>query len=117
MGTLLVRRYEKMVRVVYQHYRKYWEHFKALLVIAETVTLTKIAPMPPSYEDAQGDKEVQGLDKQNLDGFDVQDDSKRAGLDRHAELNELANWLSDLYGERPVIPYWATAERSCPNYY
>ena len=95
------------------------EDFKALLDVAEMKTLkspSKIPPVLPNYEEALDDEEAEGLDEQNLEGFEV-GDSKLAAVDRHAQLNELANWLGDLYGERPVIPEWATAERNCPNYY
>lgn len=108
-----------IVRRVYQHGRKCWEDFKALLDVAEMKTLkppSKIPPVLPNYEEALDDEAAEVLDEQNLDGFEI-GDSKLAAVDRHAQLNELANWLGDLYGERPVIPKWATAERKCPNYY
>ena len=96
-----------------------WEDFKAILDQAESKTLeppSKIPPVLPNYEHPMDDEAAEGLDEQNLDGFEVKD-TKVAAVDRHARLNELANRLGDLYGERPVVPKWATAERNCPNYY
>jgi hypothetical protein len=109
-----------IVRRVYKHGRKCWEDFKALLDDAEIKILeppSKIPPVLPNYEDASDNEEAQDLDEQNMDGFEVVVDTKLAAVDRHAQLNELANWLGDVYGERPVIPKWAMAERNCPNYY
>uniref|UniRef100_A0A7S3DUH0 Uncharacterized protein n=1 Tax=Entomoneis paludosa TaxID=265537 RepID=A0A7S3DUH0_9STRA len=109
-----------IVRRVYRHGGKCWEDFKALLDQAETKTLeppSKITPVLPNFEMPVDDQGVEDLDEQNLEGFQVLGDTKVAAVDRHAQLNELANWLEDLYGERPAIPEWARAERSCPNYY
>ena len=110
-----------IVRRVYQHGRKCWEDFKALLDDAETKTLeppSKIRPVLPNFEQELNldVEKAEGSNEQDLEGFDATD-SKLAALERHAQLDELANYLGNLYGERPVIPTWARAERTCPNYY
>lgn len=108
-----------IVRRVYRSGRKCWEDFKALLDVAETKVLTppsKLRPVLPNFEEALDVEEAEGLNDQDLDGFDASD-SKMEALDRHAQLDALANYLGDLYGERPVIPAWARAERTCPDYY
>ena len=58
-------------------------------------------------------------DDQNLDGFDLNNHDKKKfkAAEDHAVLERLADRLSDIYGERPIIPLWAHAEARVPNYY
>ena len=113
-----------MVRRVYRHGQKCWEDFRALLDAAETRTLKppskRVRPVLPNFEEARVGQEEgepdEDSNEQNLEGFDSAD-PKIAALDRHAQLDALANHLGDIFGERPVIPVWARAERTCPDYY
>lgn len=100
-------------RRAYRHGRKCWEDFKELLDNADERLLeppvTRHKPILPDSQE---------MDEQNLDGFDYgEEDGKRKAVERHAALENLANQLSKIYGERPVIPEWARAERTCPRYY
>lgn len=56
-------------------------------------------------------------DEQDLDGFEPGDNKKHRAVDNEATLQLFANYLGDLYGERPVMPDWARAATTCPNYY
>ena len=34
-----------------------------------------------------------------------------------AVLKRIADHLGDIYGERPIVPFWARAESRVPDYY
>ena len=55
-------------------------------------------------------------DDQNLDGFEEWDVTPKA-VENEALLHQVANYLGDLYGERPVVPDWAKAKTIVPDYY
>jgi hypothetical protein len=99
-----------IMRRQYEHGRKCWEDFEALLDEAET----KILPPPskrnrpglPNHQEVLDDDEQEDNDSsdQDLSGFDGterNDDAKQAAVDRHAHLNQLANYLGMMYGEGP----------------
>lgn len=107
-------------RRAYEHGRKCWEDFKNLLDGAETRNIEE----PPGSRYKQTlPTSLKGSDDedQNLDGFlegdGGEEDSKMKAIERHAMLNNLANHLAEIYGERPSIPEWARAEATCPDYY
>ena len=54
------------------------------------------------------------MDDQNLEGFEFGDDkdSKNKAVEHQAMLENLANQLAAVYGERPIVPCWA---RLAPN--
>lgn len=116
-----------IMRRHYEHGRKCWEDFQALLDEADSKSLSppskRNRPVLPSHQEMLDDDDEQEDNdsrEQDLSGFDENernDDAKQAAVDRHAYLNQLANYLGMLYGERPVVPEWATAERNCPDYY
>ena len=54
---------------------------------------------------------------QDLSSFDLGEDKKQKAVENEAMLHRLAYYLGDLYGERPVVPDWARAATTCPNYY
>lgn len=105
-------------RRAYAHGRKCWEDFKKLLDTGETRVFeppaSRYKPTLPNFEE---------IHDQNLDGFDYGDDDggedggKMKAVERHAMLENLANQLAEIYGERPVVPDWARAEATCPDYY
>jgi hypothetical protein len=58
-------------------------------------------------------------EEQDTEGFHVPDreQKKMKATEDHAMLERLADHLGDMYGERPVVPFWARAEARCPDYY
>ena len=38
-------------------------------------------------------------------------------VERQAMLENMPNQLAEMYGERPVVPEWARAEATSPDYY
>ena len=108
-----------IVRGVYRSGRKCLEDFRKFLVSAESRVLR---PPPkqsrlvlPNFEEHNED-DIDPDDEQNMDGFDA-DDPKTAALERQGQLGVLADYLGDLYGARPSVPFWAMAENTCPDYY
>jgi hypothetical protein len=101
-------------RRAYRHGRKCVEDFKELLDSADG----RPQEPPPSRRRKQNlpSMDEEGDGGQNLDGFD-DGDGKTKALENHVMLNALANQLADIYGERPVVPEWARAENTCPDYY
>ena len=62
----------------------------------------------------------EGIDEreQDLGGFgSLLEDSKTKALEKQAMLEMLANGLAEVYGERPIVPAWATAQAACPDYF
>ena len=98
----------------YTHGGKCWEDFKKFLDDAETRVLepptSRYKPTLPNFEETN---------EQNLDGFEFggMDDNKNEAVERQAMLENLANQLAEVYGERPIVPSWARAEATCPEYY
>lgn len=111
-------------RRVYVHGRKCWEDFKALLDAAETRDLEVPAlkkprrAVLPNFEGIAEDEIGYEHNEQDLEGFNFgQNDSKLKAVERQAMLNNLAIQLGSMYGERPVVPEWAHASTTCPDYY
>lgn len=92
----------------YSSARKCWMDFVFLLQRAET----RGNEMQPAQKLVTIDE-----DEQDLDGFEPGDNKKQRAVDNEATLQLFANYLGDLYGERPVMPDWARAATTCPNYY
>jgi hypothetical protein len=103
--------YSTIKRTGYTHGSKCWEDFKKLLDDADT---RKVERPPRNISTLPL---IEELDDQNLEGFDVEEDGKRKAVERQAMLENLANQLGELYGERPIVPIWARAEATCPEYY
>ena len=107
-----------IVRGVYRSGRKCFEDFRKLLTNAETRILRPPSKQSrlvlPNFEEHDEDSGVD--DEQNLDGFGA-DDLKTKALERQVQLNALADHLGDLYGARPIVPQWAMAQNTCPDYY
>lgn len=108
----------------YAHGRKCWEDFKELLDAVETRVLEEHASkklkraVRPNFEAVAEEEIGNEHNEQDLDGFDVgQNDSKLNAVERQAMLNNLSNQLGAMYGERPVVPEWAHAATTCPDYY
>lgn len=106
-------------RRAYKHGRKCWEDVKELLDSAET---RNIEPPRSRYKQTLlTTLKASDEDEQNLDGFldgdGGEQDSKVKAIERHAMLDDLANHLAEIYGERPSVPEWARAEATCPDYY
>jgi len=96
--------------------RKCWEDFKTLIINAETRQLQ--APTARYKQTLTGLEEADEEEEQDLGGFESQlDDSKTKALENQAMLEKLANGLAEVYGERPIVPAWATAQAACPDYY
>ena len=95
-------------RKIYKHGRKAWEDFMHLLKSPENRLFAEKTALEAFDEDDQ-----------NLDGFDLNNHDKKKfkAAEDHAVLERLADRLSDIYGERPIIPLWAHAEARVPNYY
>ena len=104
-------------RRAYKHGRKCWEDFKHLLDSIETRNIQE-PPRKRGKQTLPSTAEVQESE-QDLAGFegDHEEDGKTKALERHAMLQNLANHLEGIYGERPSIPFWARAEATCPDYY
>ena len=96
-------------RRIYTHGRKAWEDFMALIKSPEKRVFAKTKAL----------KTVMEVDEQNLDGFDLgdRDSTKIKATTDEATLERLAEYFGDLYGERPVVPFWARAESRVPDYY
>jgi hypothetical protein len=96
-------------RKIYTHGRRAWEDFMQLIRTTEARAQTLVATpaLATQYEE------------QDTDGFDLsdRDQKKMKATKDHAMLERLADHLGDMYGERPVVPFWARAEARCPDYY
>ena len=59
------------------------------------------------------------LTEQDLEGFDLSDrDKKKAKAEADENMLEhFADRLSEIYGERPSVPWWARANARIPGYY
>ena len=91
----------------YKSARKCWADFVALLKSAEDKAHSLVPPR----------KKRLATDEQDLGGFGIEADKKQKAVDNEAMLHNFANYLGELYGERPIVPDWARAERICPDYY
>lgn len=105
--------YNTIHRRNYKSARKCWEHFVALLKEAGNRKQSMLPPRKKRFAVLNED----ATDEQDLSGFDVGNDKKQKAVQNEATLHQLANYLGDLYGERPVVPDWARAERICPDLY
>ena len=113
-----------IVRGVYRSGRKCFEDFQALLDTAESRILKPppknarlVLPNFQEIEDFGDETRSPTSREQDLSGFDEVDDAKTKSLERVVQLNVLADYLGDLYGKRPSVPSWASAENTCPDYY
>jgi hypothetical protein len=107
--------YNTICRRKYYSGRKCWMDFKELLLKADE-RATQMEP--PRKKRLAMLKEGDGSDDdQNLDGFEGAPGRKQSAVENEAFLNQLANYLGDLYGERPVVPEWAKAKNIVPDYY
>lgn len=97
----------------YSSARKCWMDFITLLESAES----RGNEMQPAQKKRQVTVGEHDANEQDLDGFEPGDDKKQKAVDNEAMLHLFANYLGDLYGERPVVPDWVRAVTSCPNYY
>ena len=96
--------------------RKCWEDFKTLIGNSETRQLQ--APTARYKRTLSGVEEADEEREQDLGGFDSQlGDSKTKALEKQAMLETLANGLAEVYGERPIVPAWATAQAACRDYF
>jgi hypothetical protein len=107
-----------MVQRGYKHGHKCWEDFMKLLLDADTKKLDSVQSTLQFKPTLLNHKE-EDVDDQNLDGFefDSEESSKQKAVERQSMLENLANQLGDLFGERPIVPMWARAESTCPAYY
>jgi hypothetical protein len=57
--------------------------------------------------------------EQDLDRFEIPTGDKRKAkvLEDEDTLERFADYLGDIYGERPIVPRWARAEARCPDYF
>ncbi len=105
--------YTTIYRKSYVSARRCWMDFVSLLKSAER----RVNDMEPPRKKRLTTVNEDGTGEQDLDGFEVENDKKQEAVDNEAMLHRLANHLGDLYGERPVVPEWARAATTCPNYY
>ena len=103
--------FNTIYRRSYKSARKCWADFVELLKDAEDRVM-----LPPQKKRLATLNE-DDRDEQDLKGFDIEADKKQQAVDNEATLHKLANYLGYLYGERPVVPDWARAERNCLDYY
>ena len=95
---------------VYDHGSKAWDDFLQLLDSASkrdyVGTSLWISSLPQ-------------LAEQDLAGFDMSDRDKKKAKAEEDEimLQQFADRLGDIYGERPTVPWWARANARVPNYY
>jgi hypothetical protein len=63
-------------------------------------------------------EEAQGCE-QDLDRFEIPTGYKRKAkaLEEEHTLEQFADYLCEIYGERPIVPRWARAEARCPDYF
>ena len=108
--------YNTICRRNYVSGRKCWLDFKEMLLTAEH----RGRMMEPLQKKRPATlNEDQGMttdDDQNVEGFEGSDKKQKA-VENEALLHQLANYLDDLYGERPVVPDWAKAKSVVPDYY
>ena len=114
-GLAWFQNYNTICRRSYSSGRKCWMDFKEMLLNADE-RATQIEP--PLKKRLAMLKEGDGNDvDQNLEGFEGRPGRKQTAVDNEAYLNQLANYLGDMYGERPVVPEWAKAKNIVPDYY
>ena len=108
--------YNTICRRNYVSGRKCWLDFKDMLVNAEERGTTMQPPLKKRLAALNEDQVKETDDDQNLEGFE-ESDVKQKAVDREAFLHQLANRLGDVYGERPIVPDWAKAKTTVPDYY
>ena len=114
-GLAWFQNYNTICRRSYSSGRKCWMDFKEMLLNADE-RATQMEP--PLKKRLAMLKEGDGNDvDQNLEGFEGRPGRKQTAVDNEAYLNQLANYLGDMYGERPVVPEWAKAKNIVPDYY
>ena len=96
---------------VYEHGRKAWDDFMDLLNSADERNYLGpqdvwVASLPQIAE-------------QDLSGFDFsnRDKKKARAEEEESMLEQFADKLGEIYGERPSIPWWARADAKIPDYY
>jgi hypothetical protein len=59
------------------------------------------------------------VNEHNLDGFEMSDRDKKKTRAEENEtmLTHFADRMAGVYGERPIVPYWARANVKVPEYY
>ena len=96
---------------VYKHGGRAWEDFLELLrCTPERNYVDKTIPWISSLPQ---------ITEQDLEGFDMSDREKKKAKAEEQEtmLEHFADKLSDIYGERPTVPWWGRAEAKIPDYY
>ena len=94
--------------------RKCWLDFKEMLLNAEERCMME-PPQKKRLATFKNEDQGNATDEdQHLEGFE-ESDRKQKAVDNEAHLHQLANYLGDLYDERPVVPDWA--KTVVPNYH
>lgn len=104
--------YKNIVVQQYTHGKKCIADFKSL--IAESPTRMQQNHAPSKTGSMMEEDIDQDLD---MTDFGVEPTARDQAIEREAELRKLADAIGSYFGETLEVPFWATAEATCPSYY